>query len=146
MTVETTLQWMAVVSAGLFAGGALYVSVAEHPGRMEAGISAALAEFRPSYHRAAPWQALMAIVASVCGIGATLLTSDWVWAVGGMLVGAAIPLTLIAILPINDRLLDPDVSDPEAEVLFKRWGRLHLVRSVLGAAGMLVLVSNVLRG
>lgn len=143
--MDGVFEWLAIVSAGLFAGGALYISIAEHPGRMEAGISAALAEFRPSYARAAPWQALLAITSLVCGSVVALRTSDWVWAVGAALVGTAIPLTLILIMPLNNRLLDTDVPDDEASVLFRRWGRLHLVRGVLGAAGLVVLVTRAIR-
>ena len=32
-----TLQWLATFTAALFAGGALYISIVEHPARMKAG-------------------------------------------------------------------------------------------------------------
>jgi hypothetical protein len=52
-----------------------------------------------------------------------------------VLLGAVIPFTLIVTLPTNTRLLDPglDRRSPEAGSLLGRWGRLHAVRSVLGA-------------
>lgn len=138
--MERVFEFLAITSAALFAGGALYVTIAEHPGRMEAGVSAALAEFRPSYVRAAPWQALLAIIGLVCGAVVAIQSSDWVWAIGAALTGSSIPLTLIVIMPVNDRLVDPNISDPEAERHLRRWGRLHFLRSLLGSAGLVVFV------
>jgi hypothetical protein len=40
---------VAVFSCGLFAGAAIYISLVEHPARMECGIETAAAEFSPSY-------------------------------------------------------------------------------------------------
>jgi hypothetical protein len=46
-------HFIAVMCSGLFAGAAIYISLVEHPARMEAGLTVALAEFGPSYRRAA---------------------------------------------------------------------------------------------
>ncbi len=141
-----TLELFAVLGAALFAGGALYISVVEHPARMKAGVKVALTEFRPSYRRAAPWQATCAAVSLVAGVFAAFLTSTPTWALGGLLVGAVIPLTLVVIMPINRQLLDTNatLSDHDATALLEKWGRLHGVRSILGAAGLLVFLSKVL--
>jgi hypothetical protein len=45
------LELVALLSIGLFAGAALYVSLVEHPARREYGTAPAIAEFRPSYRR-----------------------------------------------------------------------------------------------
>ncbi len=100
------LEWLATASAAFFAGAALYVSIVEHPARMKAGVAVALAEFRPSYKRAAPVQASAAAICLVSSVSVSLLTWEWPWALGGLLVGAAIPFTLLAIMPTNRRLLD----------------------------------------
>src|SRR4029077_8963410 len=42
----------------------------------------------------APWQGLTALLAFIACIAATAVGADWPWAVGGALVGLAIPLTL----------------------------------------------------
>ena len=62
-------------------------------------------------------------------------------AVAGLLIGAAIPFTLIAIRPTNKRLLDAglDRGSPEAAALLARWGRLHAVRSVVSGVAFLLL-------
>jgi uncharacterized membrane protein len=141
-----TLELLATLAAALFAGGALYVSVVEHPARMKTGAKAALTEFRPSYRRAAPWQAACAAVSLFSGVVVAFLTSALAWAIGGLLVGAAIPFTLVVIMPINRRLLDTNatLSDNDAAALLDRWGRLHALRSILGTAGLLIFLSKAL--
>ena len=42
------LEAIATVAAGIFGGAALYISVAEHPARMECGTSLAVTVFAPS--------------------------------------------------------------------------------------------------
>jgi hypothetical protein len=137
------LGFLAVLSAAMFAGGALYISLVEHPARRKAGIAVALAEFRPSYQRAAPWQASTAAISLLAGTGAALATGQWAWAVGGLAVGAAIPFTLLVIMSTTKRLLAAEpISDEEATRLLDRWGRLHWVRSGLGVAGLLILLAT----
>jgi len=36
------LEWLAMASAGFFACAALYVSIVEHPARMQAGVAVCL--------------------------------------------------------------------------------------------------------
>jgi hypothetical protein len=142
------LEWLATASAGFFAGAALYVSMVEHPARMQAGVAVALAEFRPSYKRAAPVQASAAAICLVSSVSVSLLTWEWAWALGGLLVGAAIPFTLLAVMPVNRQLLDTTAMLPEdrAASLLARWGRLHWVRSVSSTGGFVVLLCKVFFG
>lgn len=49
-------DFLAITTAGLFAGGAVFISVAEHPARLGLQPMSALAEWRASYAIAAPWQ------------------------------------------------------------------------------------------
>lgn len=140
------VEWAAIVTAGLFSGGALYVALIEHPARMAAGIRVALVQFRPSYLRAAPWQGLNAVVCLVAATAAWIMTGGWTWLAGGLFLGANVPLTLIVIAPTNDRLLDARVTDQEAAELFERWARLHWIRTFLGVAGFVLLGSSALYG
>jgi divalent metal cation (Fe/Co/Zn/Cd) transporter len=140
------LEALALLSAALFAGGALYISVVEHPARMRAGIPVALAQFRQMYPLAAPWQASSAAVCLMAGVVSTLLTGHWAWAAGGVVVGAVIPFTLFALMPTNHKLLDaPAPAEDQAAVLLARWARLHLVRSLLGTAGLVVMAAAAVR-
>ncbi len=134
---------LTVASAGLFALWALYVSLVEHPARLSTEVSAGVAEFRESYRRAAPWQAGAATLSVVSGVVASLLTSQWVWGLSGLLVGLAIPFTLLVIMPTNRQLLHGTPSEAEAATLLIRWGHLHWVRSVLGLMALALLCSRV---
>jgi len=53
---------LAVLCTGIFAGAAAYVTLVEHPARIEGGAAFALAQFGPSYRRAAVMQASLAVV------------------------------------------------------------------------------------
>lgn len=137
----TTLQALALLGAALFTGGALYVSLVEHPARMALPPAAAVQQFRVSYRRAAPWQAASAIVAGACGVLAWLAGGGWTWAVGGLIVAAVVPYTLLVVMPTTTRLIhDGVLDDAERGSLLTHWARLHWVRSAWGAIGLLVLV------
>jgi integral membrane sensor domain MASE1 len=61
------LQFVATLSAALFASAGLYINLAEHQERMRGHISSALAQWAISYSRARLLQAPLAIVACFSG-------------------------------------------------------------------------------
>ena len=131
----------ATVSGTAFTAWALYVTLVEHPARLDSGASSGRAQFQPSYRRAAPWQASFAAISLLAGGTASALTGRWPWLLGALAIGAAIPLTLIVIRPINRRLLSTALlADAEVVDLMRRWGRLHAIRTVLGAIGLLAFL------
>ncbi len=136
------LEIIATLSAGLFAGAAIYIDLAEQPARKQIDTSAALAQWRPSYKRAAVVQPLLAGVGFLSAIAAWLMGASVWWLVGGVLLVAVIPYTLIIVFPTNNRLLDPTIDkDPDlARRLLTRWGRLHTVRSVMSLAALLIFM------
>lgn len=135
------LELVALLCTGLFAGAAIYVSLVEHPARLECGPALAIAEFGPSYRRGAVMQASLAVVGCLAAVAAGTQGSATSVLIAGLLLGAAIPFTLIAIRPTNKRLLDAglDRGSPEAAALLARWGRLHAVRSGLSGLAFLLL-------
>jgi uncharacterized membrane protein len=132
----------AIFCTGLFAGAALYVTLVEHPARLECGTALAVAEFAPSYRRATVMQALLAAVAFLAAVAAWVTSSNSAWLLGGTLIVAVIPFTLLAILPTNKKLLDPslDRNSDSARQLLIRWGRLHAVRTVLSLVAFAVFL------
>ncbi len=138
---------LALIAASLFAGAALYVSLAEHPARLRIDDRAALGQWRASYARAAPLQAGLALLSLLLGLWAWWrIGGDWLLA-APLLIGAAIPLTLVAIMPLNQRLkaIAPDAAGPDSGALLVRWGRLHALRTLLGLAAVAAYFAAFLR-
>ena len=136
------LEIIATLAAGLFAGAAIYIDLAEQPARKQIDIAAALTEWRPSYKRAAVVQPLLAAVGFMSAVAAWLMGGSVWWLVGGVLLVAVIPYTLIVALPTNNTLLDSTVEkNPDlARRLLNRWGRVHTVRSIMSLATFLAFM------
>ena len=106
-----------------------------------------MTEFDPSYRRAAVMQASLAAVGFPAALMAWIQGRGLLVLVGGLLLGAVIPFTLLVIFPTNKRLLDPglDRRSAEAAALLDRWGRLHAVRSVMSGLAFGLLVWHLAR-
>ena len=135
-------EFIAVLACGLFAGAAVYVSLVEHPARMECGIEIATAEFPPSYHRGTIMQVTLAALGLLSSIAAWLFGATFWWLIAEILLGSVIPFTLLVILPTNKQLLSPtlDGRSAQTEQLLARWGTLHAVRSVLSGTALLLFL------
>jgi hypothetical protein len=133
-------EFIAVLACGLFTGAAVYISLVEHPARMECGVELAATEFPPSYRRATILQASLAALGLVASVGAWLAGATLWWVVAGALFGSVIPFTLLVILPTNNQLLSRELNrgSDEAARLLARWGRLHAVRSVLSGLALVL--------
>jgi hypothetical protein len=138
-------QLLAVLSATLFTGAAIYINLVEHPARMECGTGLAIMEFGPSYRRASALQVLLALAATIGGTGAWLMGGPGSWLLGALMIFAVIPYTLIIVMPTNRRLLDSglDRSSETTRRLLQNWGRLHAVRSLLSFLASLTFVCSV---
>ena len=136
------LEVLATLSAGLFAGAAIYINLVEHPARMQCGTTLAVTQFGPSYHRAAVMQASLAVVGSLSAAAVWLMGASLSWLIGGILLAAVIPFTLLVIFPTNKQLLDPSLAkdSARAQQLLIRWGRLHAVRSFLSLGAFVVFL------
>src|SRR5260370_20965532 len=135
-------EFVSLLACALFTGAAVYVNLVEHPARMDCGVELAATEFPPSYRRGTIMQVTVAAVGLISSIAAWLTGATFWWLVGGVMLGAVIPFTLIAILPTNKQLLSPtlDKRSAQAGQLLPRWCRLHAVRSVLSAFAFLLML------
>src|SRR6266542_6461324 len=79
----TIAMLVATVAAGLFAGAAVFVTVVEHPARLECGQVLAIKEFGPSYRRAAVMQGVLAVVGLSASSVAWYQGFGGGWLVGG---------------------------------------------------------------
>ncbi len=130
---------LALASAAIFTGAAVYVNVAEQPARLLLDDRALLSEWKPSYKRGALMQASIALIGCALGLAAWWQTSHGGFLAGAIAMIAPWPWTLIAIKPTNDALLAaaPDGAGPQTRGLIVKWGRLHAVRTALGALATL---------
>jgi hypothetical protein len=131
---------VAFLIAAIFAGAAIYVSVAEHPARLALDDEAALAQWKPSYTRGKLMQASLALVGSLLAFWVWWKGGTLIWLIGGLLLLANWPVTLILIMPTNRKLEATGAAGPDTRALLVRWGRLHLVRTALGIAAALAML------
>lgn len=136
----TALQFLATLTATLFAGAALYVNVAEHPARMKLDTKAAIVQWADGYDRAKWLQASLAVLSFATGTAAWLLSSVATSLVAAIVIGAAVPYTVIVVMPTNRQLLaeKADRGETETRSLLQKWNRLHAVRTVLGLTASLI--------
>lgn len=134
------LSIVALVFATLFAGAALYISLVEHPARLGLADGPLLAQWQPSYKRALPIQSGLAVAGGVAGLTVGYLSADWRWFAGSILLLANWPFTLLGIMPVNKRLMAMQEREagPGSRAMLVQWGKLHNVRSALGAATTLL--------
>ena len=133
-------ELLATLTAGLFAGAAVYITFVEHPARVSCGPGVAVTEFRPSYQRAAVMQAALAVVGTLAALARWGAVGGIGWLIGGLVFGAVIPFTLFVIFPTNKRLLDLDLTSSEVGPLLDRWGTLHAVRSAASLAAFVLFL------
>ncbi len=126
------IEFCALFFCGTFFGAAVYISIAQHPAAMRAGVPVAAKFFPPMYSLAAPMQIVSAVAGTLAGLVQLYLSGNTLWAIGAALLVFVIPFTLIVLKPINDQLLDPNTerSDPQTEELLNQWAPRHRVRSI----------------
>jgi uncharacterized membrane protein len=131
-------EFVAVLACGLFAGAALYVSLVEHPARMECGVETAITVFGPSYRRATVLQVTLAALGLLSSLVAWLSGATFWWLVVGLMLSSVIPFTLVVILPTNWQLISPalDRRSANASRLLSRWALFHAVRTVISSLAL----------
>jgi hypothetical protein len=107
----------------------------------------AVTEFRPSYERAAVMQATLALLGALAATVRWGLGGQIGWLIGGLLLGAVVPFTLIVILPTTELLLDVslDLNSPESAALRRRKLELSVNLKAAKALGLMISQSLLLR-
>ena len=133
-------QQLALVTAAIFSGAAIYINVAEQPARLQLDPGALLAQWKPSYARGLIMQSSLVIVSGALGVLVYLGTWDWRWLLGAVLILVNWSYTLGVVLPVNRRLeaTPPESANTETRRLIETWGKLHAVRSALGLSATLI--------
>lgn len=138
------LELLALLFTTAFAAIAVYVAVVEHPARLAGDTGAALAQWRPSYKRAAIMQVALAgggVGSAIAAYAAT--RSLWVL-IGGLVLALVVLFTLFVIMGTNKQLLDArrDGHTPGTRHLLEGWGRLHWVRTVISLVALAILAAH----
>lgn len=125
---------LALLTASMFTGAALYINVVEQPARLGLDHRSLLVEWKPAYKRGTAMQAPLAIVGFLLGMAAWWQTGHVGWALGALFMIANWPFTFFAIMPTNNRLmlLEPSMAGPESRRMIEKWGSLHAARTALG--------------
>jgi uncharacterized membrane protein len=129
---------LATLCCAVFFGAALYISLVQHPAALEVGNDLYLRYFPAMYRRAAVLQGGTAVLGFLAGIVAWRTNGNRLWLAAAILLGSAVPLTLLVIKPVNDLLMSQEASrTADVGALLARWGRLHLIRTIASGAAML---------
>jgi len=125
----------ALAVAAIFTGAAFYINFAEQPARLGLDDRALLQEWKPSYKAGFAMQATLALVGFVLGVLEWLVAGELAWLLGALLLVANWPFTLFFIMPTNNTLMATPLESagPQSRALIEQWGRLHAVRTALGA-------------
>ncbi|MCA1444451.1 DUF1772 domain-containing protein [Ensifer sp. IC4062] len=139
---------LALITASIFFGAAIYINVAEQPARLGLDDRSALAEWRPAYQRGFEMQASLAILSGLLGAAAWWQVNNPLWGLGAAVIILNWPYTLLFVMPINRRLeaTRPEEAGDETRALLTRWGKLHAGRSALGAVAAAIYFIAALRG
>ena len=131
---------LALVVAAIFTGAAVYINFAEQPARLGLDDRSLLQEWKPSYNAGFMMQASLAVVGFVLAVLQSIVSGEFIWLLGGLLLIANWPFTLFAIMPTNKTLMATpiDAAGPQTRALIERWGQLHAVRTALGASATAV--------
>ncbi len=142
--MQTYLQFLATFACAIFSGASIYINLVEHPARMACGIKLALAEWISSYKRATIMQASLAILGFIFSLMAWLIGSNIWWLIGGVVLGLVVPYTFMAIMPVNKRLLSPEIAahTENMRFLLEKWNKLHLIRSLLSTIALIIFLLN----
>jgi hypothetical protein len=96
---------LALTTAAVFAGAALYINVVEQPARLGLDHRSLLIEWKPAYKRGTAMQAPLAIAGFVLGMASWWQSGHIAWALGALLMLANWPVTFFGIMPTNNRLM-----------------------------------------
>ena len=131
---------LAVALAGMFFGIAAYINLAEQPARLALAAGPMLAQWKISFAAGITIQGALAVVTGLVGLLAWWLSRDKSWLIGGVLMLANWPWTLVMIAPVNAALnaTAPDAAGASSVAMIAQWGQLHAVRTVFGLCALLV--------
>uniref|UniRef100_A0A914EFW4 DUF1772-domain-containing protein n=1 Tax=Acrobeloides nanus TaxID=290746 RepID=A0A914EFW4_9BILA len=139
---------LAIVEASLFTGVSLCISLEQlqHLRNRNIDDKNLLSAFQGTF-RSAKIQPLLAVTGTALGAYQYTKSKEIFWAVGTGLFFLIIPYTLTFFVGINKELMaaSPETAGAETRKKIVKWGKLHSVRTILGAASVAAFVYAVVR-
>ena len=137
------LKILALLFTAIVAGVALTASLVVHPILLTLKKSSAIEIFKPFFDKTHVAVLIFAIAASVFALGVSFLTGNWWWFGLTLIMHLNGPYTIFFMMPLNRRLMDPDI-DPESAATasdLKGWGGLHAVRTLVNVAIFIAMLA-----
>lgn len=129
------IENLALTFSALFTGAAFYINFAEQPARLKLEPNQLLKQWAPSYKRGFTMQATLAVLSGVYALYTYfVVTQNFYWIIGAVLILANWPYTLLVIMPTNHKLLAVKEGTADASTIqtIVHWGKLHAARTALG--------------
>ena len=104
-----------------------------HPILLMAKKTTAIEVFKPFFDKTHIWVLILSIIVTLLALAYSILTENWWWFGTSMLMHLNGPYTIDYMMPLNRRLMDPnvDLTSEQTANDIKKWGTLHLVRTLL---------------
>lgn len=148
------LKATSTISIGMFAGGAIYINVVEHPARMTLmDTKTCHKQWKESFDRARVFQGRLALLGAVSSVGVYFCkpSSGLTFLLGGCTMALIFPYTIFILKPASidpiyadyDKLVARD-SEEFVRNTIEKWNKYHAVRSVLSLTVLVELVAQIL--
>ena len=137
-----------IVSILLLMGGgqfgiALTATVIVNPIFIYCKKTTAIEVFKPFFDKTHIWVLILSIIVTLLALAYPILTENWWWFFGtSMLMHLNGPYTIDYMMPLNRRLMDPnvDLTSEQTANDIKKLGTLHLVRTLLNGVIFLAFI------
>lgn len=123
-------------------GVALTATVIIHPILVTVKKTIAITVFKPFFDKTHVLVLILSIFITILALVYSIFTGNLWWVGVSLFLHLNGPYTLLFMMPINKRLMDTNV-DPRSEKIsedLKKWGRMHLVRTILNGIIFLAFV------
>ena len=123
-------------------GIALTATVIVHPILLMAKKTTAIEVFKPFFDKTHIWVLILSIIVTLLALAYSILTENWWWFGTSMLMHLNGPYTIDYMMPLNRRLMDPnvDLTSEQTANDIKKLGTLHLVRTLLNGVIFLAFI------
>jgi hypothetical protein len=135
------LETTALIFSAVYFGSTAYITLVEHPARLACSPEVALAQWGQSV-KSTPRYAASALISAAAALVHSKFApaSPWTW--GSILLLTVLPFTVVALLPIQRQLVEPNLllERIQATAKLREWGTRHSVRTCLGFGAFALFV------